>query len=160
MKYLLMAGWLIVILLVSCNSGGETVYKEYHKMENVVWKRFDYQVFEVSGMEPDQPYDIYFEFRHTPFYPFDYFFFTLAVIQPDGNFRAQDYKFYLKKSGVWVSDCLGDYCDFSYPLKKRFYFNQKGTYKFEFENRMPKNPLIGVVEVGLVIKKSPEKPAE
>jgi gliding motility-associated lipoprotein GldH len=144
----------------SCDMGQQTVYEEYHKMENIVWEKFDNQVFEINDLEENQAYDVYLEIRHLPEYPFDYFFFTLAVIQPDGNYRAQEYKPYLKKAGVWESDCMGDFCDFSFPVKKHFYINQKGSYKFEFENRMPKNPLIGVIEVGLVIKKSPVEEKE
>ena len=158
MKKIVVASFMLMLTLAffsACNRDQATVYEEYHKFDSLVWKRFDFQVFEVSSLEQDVSYDVEFKFRHLPEYPSKKFFFTLSVIQPDGNYRAQEYTMWLKKSGKWKSNCMGDYCDFSYTVKRHFQINQAGTYKFEFENRMPVNPLLGMIEVGLVIKKSP-----
>jgi gliding motility-associated lipoprotein GldH len=148
---------LMTMLFAGCRRNSEIVYEEYHKFDSLVWKRFDFQVFEIDNLEEGVDYDVEFRFRHLPEYPYRKFFFTLSIIQPDENYRAQEYTIWLKKSGKWKSKCMGDYCDYNYLIKKRFQINQKGTYKFEFENRMPINPLRGMVEVGLLIRKSPEQ---
>ncbi len=148
---------LMAVVISACGKHRKVAYEEYHKMDSLVWKRFDNQIFKVDNLKKGVAYDVYFQFRHLPDYPYKRFFCTVAIFQPDGNLRAQEYTMWLKKSGVWVSDCMGDLCDFSYRIKKRFQINKEGTYTFNIENRMPKSVLPGVVEVGLLIKESPPR---
>ena len=68
MKRLLLFLIIPVIIMSSC--GDSVVFKQYNKMENLNWNRFDYQVFEVE-FEKDELLDFYLAFRHHTDFPFD-----------------------------------------------------------------------------------------
>ena len=60
----------------------------------------------------------------------------------------------LKNEGNLLGDGMGDLWDVVSPLRKDFRFNQAGTAKIELHNYMTKLETLGIIEVGLIVKKS------
>lgn len=143
---------LMVIFLSSCNR--DTVFEDYWKFDNLTWNRFDFVTFEMDVEDIEQYYDIFLVFRHVPEFPVSKLELNFTVLPPSGGYRSSDHSYWLRKSGVLQSDCLGDYCDFLVPLRKEYKFNETGSTRFEIENKIPKFESTGIIEVGLIIRKS------
>lgn len=139
-------------LLTSC--GNNVVFRQYNKMENVSWNRLDIQNFEVP-VEKGEVLDFYLSIRHHPDFPFDKIWVNITFYTPEGTMRSRDYDFDLKdKNGKWLSDCMGELCDIDLPVHKDMVFNQSGTCRVRVENKNSKYETPGIIEVGLVVKRS------
>ncbi len=152
MKRILLLIILPVVFITSCDDA--VVFKQYNKMENLNWNRFDYQVFEVD-VEKDELLDFYLAFRHHTDFPFDKLWVNVTFYTPDGATRSRDYDFDLKdENGKWLADGLGDLWDIDFPIRKEMQFNKSGICKVRIENIHSKYDMPGVIEIGLIVKKS------
>jgi gliding motility-associated lipoprotein GldH len=147
---------IISFLLASC--GNKVVFRQYNKMENVSWNRFDIQHFDVP-VEKDDVLDFYLAIRHHTDFPFDKIWVNVTFYMPDGATRSRDYDFDLKdENGNWLGEGMGELWDIEFPLHKEMAFNKPGICKVRVENKNSKYETPGIVEVGLVVKKSENRP--
>ena len=146
--------YIILVLVTSCN-GGKTMHEEYHKFENVSWNRFHEVVFSTSFEDIQSEYDIYLNIRHLPEVPYKEMTINLSIFTPSGDIRTTDYTIrFTERDGTKISECLGDYCDLLVPLRESFRVYEAGVTRFEIENKYTKIEMPGIIEVGLIIKKS------
>ena len=76
---------------------------------------------------------------------------------PDGATRSRDYDFDLKdENGKWLADGMGEVWDIELPIRKEMLFNKGGICKVRIENIHSKYDMPGVIEIGLVVRKSEE----
>jgi len=142
-----------VFFFYSCTNS--TIFKEYHKFEKQSWNRFEFLNFEMAVEESEQEYDIYLSVRHLPEFPYRKMDINFTMFLPSGEMRTADHELiFSDREGKGLSECLGDYCDISFPLRTGFVFTETGTVKFEIENKMTKLDTRGILEVGLIIKES------
>jgi len=140
----------LVMLLFSCG----TVYKKYHRFDNITWDRFEILNFEVE-VEKDQPLDFEFLFRHHTLYLYDFIDVNITFYTPSGATLSRDYHFKLKdKDGNWKASGAGDLWDITFPIRSEMKFSKSGKCKIRLENKMTKINTPGVVEVGLLAKHS------
>lgn len=140
-----------IVLLSSCSSN--TVFESFHKLDNLNWKRFDNQKFEFTIEETEVEYDVFINIRHIPEIPYKEMRINYTVYTPSGDMRSNNLTMDLyDNEGNKLSECLGDLCDFSYPIRKGLSFSEPGTVKFEIENKYPKVDMPGIIEIGLVVK--------
>ena len=153
MKIIVYISFLLLILFNSCSD--TTVFEEYHKFDNISWNRFNNQKFEVSIEDAEAEYDIFVVIRHLPEIPYKEIKINLTMHLPDGEMRTADHLFELEDSeGNRLSECLGDYCDISFPVRKGFTFSEPGVVHFEIENKYTKVEMLGIIEVGLIVTKA------
>lgn len=142
------------ILISSCRE--PSVFREYKKMDNMVWQRFDVPVFDVA-VEQGDLLDFYLHLRHHTGFPYDKLYVNITFNSPDGDSRSNDYDFELKdEKGNWLADGMGDMWDIEIPIRKEMLFNKKGICKVRVENKYPKYDTPGIFEIGLVAKRSEE----
>lgn len=142
-----------VILLSSCSNN--TVYESYNKFENLNWKRFNIQKFEFKVENIEIEYDVYLTIRHIPEIPYKEFKINYTFYTPSGDMRSNDIILDLYDNDKnKLSECLGDFCDFTFPIREGLTFSDAGTVKFEIENKYPKVDMPGIMEVGLIVKKA------
>jgi len=147
---------LIILLIEGACSRGK-IFEKYHKFENNVWKRVGDNVwFEVPVKDTTALYDLFIAIRHATFYPNDKISVGVTIYTPTGETRYSEHDILLKDSrGEFISEGLGDIWDIKIPFNKKFSFSNIGIYKFEIENITGTKYLLpGVMEVGLIIKKS------
>jgi len=153
MKKIVYINIFLIILISSCSDS--KVFEEYHKFDNLSWNRFDNQKFDVPIEDTESEYDIFITFRHLPEIPYKEIKINLTIHLPDGEFRTADHIFELiDKEGNNLSECLGDFCDISFPVRKGFTFSEPGIVRFEIENKYTKVEMPGIVEVGLIVRKA------
>lgn len=148
--------WLFFLFLfVSFACSNSKVFEEYEKFEELSWNRFNFLEFEVPIVDTESAYDIYLSLRHLPEFPHKQLPINFTIYSPSGEMRTADQVLELNdEAGNRLSKCLGDFCDVSILLREDFSFSEPGTFNFRIENKWTKVDLPGIMEVGLLIKKS------
>jgi gliding motility-associated lipoprotein GldH len=154
MKRLLTLMLLLAVLLSSCKE--PAVFREYVKMPNVNWERFNILEFDVPVKNGDQ-LDFFLFMRHHTDFPYDKLYVNITFYAPDGEMRSRDYEFNLKdEEGNWLADGMGELWDIELPVRKGMPFYKNGTCKVRVENKYTKYDTPGIIEVGLIVKRSKE----
>ena len=74
---------------------------------------------------------------------------------PGGEMRSGDYHFELKdENGKWKANGMGELWDIELLIRKNFKMKEEGVCKVRIENKMTKLQTPGIMEIGLVVKKS------
>ena len=142
----------MLLFLLSCSPG--KIYEKHVKMDNLAWNRFNTVKFEVPIQDAGPAYDIYIAIRHHTDFPYPeidvYFFFTT----PGGETRSRTITIPIKdKDGNNLGEGMGALWDVQYPAWEGFSFNETGTCTFEISSAMSQLDLVGVMEVGLIVRK-------
>ena len=152
MKQSLVSIFLILIFLSSCQE--PAVFREYRKMANVSWNRFNILEFEVL-VEKGDLLDFDILLRHHTDFPYDKLYVNITFYTPGGDMRSAEYDFKLKnENGKWLANGMGDLWDIELPIRKEMHFYEAGICKVRIENKYPKVNTPGIIEVGLLVKKS------
>lgn len=142
----------IVIILSGCKN--DTVFKEYRKMDNLTWARFDIQNFEVP-VNKGEALDLYFALRHHTDFPYNYIDVNITLFTPDGEMRSRDYHYRLIDTDLkWKGDGMGELWDIDLPIRKDIKFNKSGICKIRVENKMNRPQIPGIIEIGVIANKS------
>jgi len=143
-----------ITFLLSC-SGNKTIFEKYHHFPNLSWNRFEFVTFNVPVEDISAAYDIFLTLRHIPEMQFRELEFNITMFLSGEEMRTADYTFRLFDSeGRRLSNCLGDLCDITMPIRQGFYFTEPGTVTVEIENKFTKMELPGMMKVGLIVKKA------
>jgi gliding motility-associated lipoprotein GldH len=143
----------IILIFFSCAPG--KIYEKHIKMDNLAWNRFNTVSFEVPVEDTRATYDIYIAIRHITDIPYPeldvYFYFST----PDQETRSRSITIPIKdKEGKNLGDGMGALWDIQYPAWKGFQFNEAGICTFEISSAMSQTDVIGVLEVGLIVRKN------
>jgi gliding motility-associated lipoprotein GldH len=142
----------LLIFISSC--GNRLVFKEYREFENVSWNRLDILKFEVPVNAGDE-LDFSLFLRHHTDFPYDKFYVNITFYSPSGDVRSAEYDFRLKhKNGNWLADGMGELWDIELPIRQNMKFGTGGICKVIIENKYSKTETPGVVEIGLIVRKS------
>lgn len=142
----------IAIMLTSCGPG--TIFHEYESMDNYSWNRFQVVEYDVPIEDISTGYDIILTIRHIEQIPHDKILVNFTFYTPSGEMRTMDHDIRLRSpEGKLLGDGMGDFWDLQVMMREDFRFNEEGTCKFEIHNRMPRVQTIGIVDVGLIVKK-------
>ncbi len=144
----------LVLTLIACNNGA--VYDKYEPIPDYQWEYSNLLTFEVNLDDKSSAYDLFINLRHADFYPYNNLWIILHIKSPDSeSFTQERIQISLAaQDGTWFGDCMGDICDVQIPIKKNISFPEKGVYTFKLEQNMRQDPLIGIMETGIKIKKA------
>ena len=146
----------LVLLVLCCGLLGcgrqaknrELIQRSFY---NTVWERFDNVDTDVEITGPTT-FNLSLQISFTEDYPYDYIDLVFVVFTPEGDrYRGKEYIPKLKDAdGQWSAE-LSDGCyTFDIPINKDLQINDKGTYRFHIEQKMPITPLVGVKELKLL----------
>ncbi len=143
---------LVALLLLGCNN--TTIFKDYKKMDNISWNRFDIVEFEVP-VKKGKPMDFYLSLRHHTNMSYKFIDVNVTFFTPDGEMRSRDNHYRLIGTDLkWKGIGMGDLWDIDLPIRKEMLFNKSGVCKIKIENKMSRLETTGIIEVGLIVKKS------
>ena len=144
--------FILTIFLTSCRE--PATFREYKKMGNASWNRFNFLTFEVPVKNEDV-LDFNLAIRHHTHYPYDALWVNITFYSPDETSRSRDYELKLKdKEGNWKAEGMGDLWDIVFPIHKGMKFYRDGICIVRIENKMTKVETPGIIEVGLIVKKT------
>lgn len=142
---------LILLAFASCE---RSIYREFHKFDNYTWDRFDKVIFNIP-IQKETEGDIVVAIRHLDQFPYDEITLNIILSTPGGEERIIDRTIYLKDANnEFKGSVAGNQWDFEEVLWKNFNFNQTGTYRIELENIHPRMGMVGLIDIGMLIRKS------
>ena len=113
------------------------------------------KIFTIDIEDNSNPYDFYVVIRHHTEFPLPSIDIRFTINTPSGEMRTMVQEIVLKdKEGNLLGDGMGDLWDVVYPVRKGFQFNEKGQCTVEVSSAMSKADLPGILQVGLVVRKS------
>lgn len=157
MKQIIVSVFVVMaVIFSSCREA--VVFREYKKMDNITWNRFDILEFEVPVEQGDALDFILFLRHHTDF-PYDKLYVNITFYAPDGEVRSADYDFDLRdKDGKWLADGMGELWDIEIAIRSEVLMNESGICRVRLENKYPKFDTPGIIEVGLIVKEAENQP--
>jgi len=142
-----------LLILFSCTPG--TVYEKHVKMDNLAWNRFNTINFDFNIKETAPAYDLYVAIRHITDIPYPEIDISAYLITPFGETRSRELTVRLKdREGNNLGDGLGELWDVEVLVWEGLDFKEPGNYKVEVSSAMQQLDVIGVLEVGLVVRKN------
>jgi len=144
----------IIIISISFSACTET-YRSFQKVEDMKWYKNDVKIFKVDIKESGN-YDLTFAFRYATLYPFKDIKITIAKKTPKGEVLTKDAEFMVvDENNKYIGDVGGDIWDLEKSFAQGEYL-EKGKYEFYIQHNMVNDPVIVVMEIGLIIEKHKE----
>lgn len=139
-------------LLLSLFSCSDT-YRDFQSVKDMKWYKEDYKTFEVDIKEEGY-YDLFFAMRYSTGYPFKQIKIIIAQKQPDGTEFFKDAEIMIaNEQNEYIGEVTGQLWDIETLVSEKTYLN-KGKYIFKISHAMNNDPVVLVIDVGLVIKQS------
>jgi gliding motility-associated lipoprotein GldH len=143
----------VIILLTGCTRG--KIFEKHIEFDDLSWNRFEVLEFEFEVDDVSVPYNILIAVRHIPEIPYEELEVGTIMTTPSGEVRALEHKVRVKDNeGNLLGDGMGDLWDLVEPLREDFQFNQPGMVSIELHNYMTRLETVGIIEVGLIVRKS------
>lgn len=142
----------LLVVLVSCDPN--RVFEENKILENGLWNVKDPLQFKVPIQDILTRYNIYFNVRNAPEYPYSNLFLFLTTRLPDGRTSRDTIELTLADyDGRWLGSGMGSTKYSRFLFEKGIQFKQKGNYLFTIEQAMRVNKLSGIRDFGLRLEK-------
>ena len=144
---------LTVILFIIFFSSCSNTYSDFQKVEDLKWFRTDIKTFEVDIPE-DGNYDLFFALRHSSGYPFRNIGVKFVQITPDGKELSKEIDFLVvNENDEYKGEVIGQLWDIEELFSEKTPL-KKGKYTFKISHIMNSDPVILVIDIGMVIRKS------
>lgn len=140
----------LIVALSSCDQN--RVFEENQDIADNNWQIRNVPVFSFSITDTKPTYNIYFNVRNAIFYEFYNLYVRAELIGPDGKpLQVKLHEMYLmdKTTGKPLGEGSGDIFDHQFLAIKNFTFPQPGTYQIRLKQYMRKDPLPGIMAVGV-----------
>jgi len=142
-----------LLLLSACSH--RKIYEKYIDNDRITWNRFDIKTFKVDIKDISTKYAFYVVIRHLTDVPLPYINISFTLNTPSGETRTLEQKILLKDNdGKLLGDGMGDLWDVVQLVRDNFEFSEPGICTVEISSTMPQANLPGVMQVGLIVKKS------
>ncbi len=133
--------------------GCTRVYEDYQEIKDLKWYKKDAQTFHVKIPE-DGNYNILFFMRHTIGFPFKNLKIYIKKKSALGEIDAKDLEIpVIAENKNYLGDVAGELWDITYPIWQDI-FLKAGTYTFSLQHAMNSDPVVLLVETGLIIEKA------
>ncbi len=147
-KLIFLLGISFITLLYSCSN----VYSEHQEIKDLKWFKKDVKTFEVEITKAGE-YDLFFAMRHSIGYPFTSIKISIEYLNDNQTFVKEAEFPTTDENGEYIGEVTGQLWDIESVFAERMFLN-KGKHIFKISHAMNSNPVILVVDVGLIVKKS------
>jgi gliding motility-associated lipoprotein GldH len=152
-KYLL--AWIALsglIFLTACDKN--RIYEENIDIKNYNWAIADVKEFSFDIKDTTRTYQIFFNVRNALDYEYYNLYLSQTLIGPDREkLHSRLHEMYLMdpKTGEPLGSGAGDIFDHTFLAVKAQRFPKVGTYKIRLRQYMRKNPLPGIMAIGIKV---------
>ena len=153
-KYALLSCLLLLFALSSCDKN--RVFEKNKDFKDNTLAIADIQEFKFEIKDTAPKYAIYFNIRNAIFYEYYNLYLKHTLIGPDGKEISTNlHELFLmdKKTGEPLGDGAGDIFDHQVLALKNQTFTQPGTYTIKLQQYMRRDPLPGIMAVGVRVEK-------
>ena len=142
---------LFFVVFSSCDSG--YVFEDYKTISHEGWDRDTAIVFNMAVKNIDCSYNMYINVRNMGNYSKRNLWLLVDIKNPDGRLVRDTVEFYLAdEDGRWKGKGIGDLYDSQFLYKKNVFFSAVGEYSVFIFQRMKKNKLKGILDVGIQLE--------
>lgn len=150
---------LLVVALASC-ADDNLVFEQNVEIPNAEWAVTDRAILDVEITDTVNQHHFFLNVRNTEAYPYRNLYVFVKTSFPNGKSSHDTVGVVLADAtGQWVGDGSGYLSSSShhsnailYQYNKRFPLS--GTYRFEIEQAMRTDTLVGIRDIGLRIEKA------
>jgi gliding motility-associated lipoprotein GldH len=150
-----LSAWIVLLglfLFSACDKN--RVYEENIDIRNNNWQIEDVKEFSFAIKDTTQTYQIFFNVRNALGYEYYNLFLSQTLTGPDREkLYSRLHEMYLMdpKTGEPLGSGAGDIFDHTFLAVKAQRFPKVGTYKIRLRQYMRKNPLPGIMAVGIKV---------
>jgi len=142
---------LALLALAACDT--DVYYEKNIHIESAQWNQDSALVFDVNITDSIESFDFYLNIRHNNDYEFRNLFLFIHTYYPNSQYTSDTIEILMADaSGKWYGEGFGDLKEVSILLKKGVYFPFPGNYKFNIEQAMRRENLVGIEDFGLRIE--------
>ncbi|MDY0905158.1 gliding motility lipoprotein GldH [Pedobacter sp. CFBP9032] len=136
-------------LFLGCTS---SVIDSNVKVPERKWTYRNHIVNSFEIKDNSKAYNIYFKLRHTADYKYSNIF-ILAHFKDGKNTITKRFQYKLAKNdGEWLGSGSGNIFSYVLPMQTNYRFLKKGQFTIEIEQNMRDNPLVEVVDLGVLVE--------
>jgi len=149
-KYLLYI--LLISFLISCYPEGRVFTEHQELSPDVEWLKKDIRTFEVPIENIEKLYNLSLSFRYVQGYQFQVL--KVKVIETSPSGITKEYFHDLKvisDKGEYLGEPGYDIWDSEHLFQPNKKYTEKGIYTYTLEHNMPLNPIILVMEIGMIL---------
>lgn len=145
----------LLLLLWACDS--KPMFEESRSISSERWGKNDIVRFDLPVSDTATFYDLYINLRNINTYPYSNIFLFVKVHAPNGMTVTDTLEYSLADSyGQWLGKSSSRLWDTKLPFRSMVKFAQQGDYTFEIQQGMRDDELEGIIDVGLMVEKTPE----
>lgn len=151
---------LAVLTTLVCSCNKDKIYEQRQTLQDNTWNRLEgNKTLEFKDIEIEDTsavYDIYVTLRHTPYVNEKTIKFILKISYPDGITRESSHSIDLiDESGKnWKGDAMGDLIDVEKRCRAFVSLPVKGKYTISLINQGTYFKTVGLMDIGVRVKKS------
>lgn len=150
----------LCICLFSCN--GNTVFSDYKATDNGYWPRDKAVVFQFSGMDTLETFNLFLNIRHDNTFPYSNIFLITELNFPDGETIKDTLEYEMAlPDGQWLGKGNGSIKENKLWFKENVVFPSSGVYTLEISHAMRHlgnveglENVKGITDIGFQIEKS------
>lgn len=144
--------FLALFSLSACDKN--RIYEKNIDITDYNWKIADVKEFSFDITDTTRTYQIFFNVRNASGYEYYNLYLSQTLIGPDRNkLYSRLHEMYLMdpKTGEPLGSGAGDIFDHTFLAVKGQRFPKVGTYKIRLRQYMRKNPLPGIMAIGIKV---------
>jgi gliding motility-associated lipoprotein GldH len=150
-----LSAWIIFLGLFFFSACDKNrIYEENIDVKDYNWKIADVKEFSFAIKDTSKTYQIFFNIRNTLSYEYYNLYLSQTLIGPTREkLYSRLHEMYLMdpKTGEPLGSGAGDIFDHTFLAVKTQRFAKAGTYKIRLRQYMRKNPLPGIMAVGIKV---------
>jgi gliding motility-associated lipoprotein GldH len=145
---------ILMVFITTSLSSCKNVFEKYNSdFIDYKWDKDKIVEFEPKISDINSKYEISLSFRHLWGFGIENLELQIEIIAPSGEIFYDVYTVPIFNDKDYYGECLGSYCDITKIIQSDYVFKEIGQYKIKIKHQMSINPLNGVVEIGIIIKK-------
>lgn len=122
------------------------------------WKIKDVKAFTVMIDDTTEKYDFFIDLRHTESYPYSNIFLFMTYTLPDGKRVVDSIGYNMQdENSRWLGNNSGSLITHRVLVKQNGRFPRKGRYVISLRHAMYDDPLTGVSDIGITLRKKEKK---
>ncbi len=142
--------WFAGVLLCSCNQ--VLVYEQYQPINNSTWPKDKEYYFIFNIEDTTRTYDVTLQLRNNNRYSYQNLWVFILEEKPVGAISRDTVECFLADDyGKWLGHGISLF-ESTIPLRNNYKFPYPGQYTFAIRQGMRDSSIIGIQEIGLVIK--------
>lgn len=144
---------LIILTLIFSSCDKNRVYEKNIRIPDASWDRNNILEFETEINDLVLSYNFFINIRNTTDYKKRNIYFFINTTFPSGEIAHDTLECFLADiRGKWLGRGFGKIKESHILFKRNFRFTQEGIYKFEVEQAMRVDTLLGITDIGIRIE--------